>query len=273
MLKIIGVIALVVVAAVVAGAVWFWRAVRAAAATEPYPPARVSLEPEEHPTWRHESQVMKYAAELRAAGFEQIGVFTIPEMGALHLLAFVHLAEKFYACIYDHKQVVWFDIFGEFIDQTGLTGTNTAIGDAMDKRPGEIQLSMPHESVKMVFDALREHPRAAERLRVTREGFTETFKRQYARGMNWRMSKGGTSREEIRRQAQEDKRSLTDEQLEEVYKEIRATYVEQLQKGCIAQYLDEAKLPGTSSRPHPGRAGNADAGGNRGTFRNDWLPG
>src|SRR5687767_7148423 len=133
-LKIIGVIALLVVAAVVGGVIWFWRAVARAAAAQPYPPARVSLEPEEHPAWRNKSQVMKYAAEFRAAGFEEVGVFTIPEMGALHLLAFVHLAERFYACIYDHKQVApWFDIYAEFGDQTELTGTNTAIGDAMDK--------------------------------------------------------------------------------------------------------------------------------------------
>src|SRR5687767_10476204 len=101
-LKIIGVIALLVVAAAVGGLIWFWRAVgRAAAAAQGCPPARISLEREEHPVWRNEGQVMKYAAELRAAGFEEIGVFTIPEMGALHLLAFVHLAERFYACVYD----------------------------------------------------------------------------------------------------------------------------------------------------------------------------
>ena len=244
-LKIVGVIALLVVAAVVAGVIWLWRAaVREAAAATPYPPARISLEREEHPVWRNESQVMKYAADFRAAGFEEIGVFTIPEMGALHLLAFVHLAERFYACIYDHKKLApSFDICGEFADRTELTGCNTAVGESIDKRPGDIKLHMPNESVKTVFNALREYPKAAERLPVTREGFAETFKREYARTMNWSMSKGGISREEIRRQAQQDKRPVTDEQLEEVYKEMRASYVEQLQKGCIAQYLDEAKLP------------------------------
>jgi len=243
-LKIVGVIALLVVAVVVIAVIWFWRAVRRAAATQGCPPARISLEPEEHPVWRNEGRVMGYAAELRSAGFEEIGVFTIPELGAMHVLAFVHLAERFYACIYDHSQgAPWFDIYGEFADQTELTGSNTAVGDTLDKRPGDTKLSMPNQSVKTIFNALLEHPRAAGRLTVTREGFADTFKRQYARGMNWRMSKGGVSREEIRRQAQQDNRSFTDEQLEEAYKELRASYVEQLQKGCIAQYLDEAKLP------------------------------
>src|SRR5687768_12723649 len=174
-LKIIGVIVLLVAAVVVGGVIWFWRAVKRGLANPPAPPCRVTLEPEEHPAWRNESQVMKYAAELREAGFEQIGVFTIPEMGALHLVAFVHVVERFYACVYDHKEVApWFDICAEFADQTELTGTNTAIGDAIDKRPGDIKLSMPHESVKTVFNALREHSKAAERLPVTREGFSET---------------------------------------------------------------------------------------------------
>ena len=242
-LKIIGVVVLVAAAVIVAGVIWFWRAVRQTA-NPPCPPCRVTLEPEEHPTWRNESQVMKYAAEFRAAGFEEVGVFTIPEMGGLHLMAFVHLAERFYACIYDHKATPpWFDICAEFADQSGLTGSNTALGDAVDRRPGDIKISMPQESVKAVFKALREHPTAAQRVAVTREAFAETFKREYARSMNWTMRKGGVSREEIRRQAREDKQSLTDEQLEEAYKSLRASYVEQLQKACIAQYLDEAKTP------------------------------
>lgn len=243
-LKIIGVVALIVVAIVVVGVIWFWRAVVKEAATPPFPPCRVNLEPEEHPTWRNEGQIMKYAAEFRAAGFEQVGVFTIPEMGGLHLLAFVHAAERFYACIYDHQQVPpWFDIFAEFADQTELTGSNTQLGDTMDRRPGDIKVAMKDSSVKEVFNALREHPKAAERLAVARESFAETFKRQYARSMNWTMRKGGVSREEIRRQMQQDKQELTDEQFEEVCKEVRASYVQQLQQGCIAQYLDESKIP------------------------------
>src|SRR5688572_12895818 len=102
-LKIIGIVALVVVAIVVVGVLWFWRQLRAAAKDDaiPYPACRINLEPEAQPAWRSEGQIKKYAAEFCALGFEEIGAFSIPEMGGLQLLAFVHPTERFYGVIYD----------------------------------------------------------------------------------------------------------------------------------------------------------------------------
>lgn len=242
-LKIIGIIALIVVAVVVLGAIWFWRMVVKGADTKPYPPCRISLTPEETPAWHHEGQVNKVAAELRAAGFADEGIFTVPETG-LHVMGFVNVPERFYACIYDWKELgAIFDICTELPNNAELTGTNSTMGASMDTRPEDIKLGMAKASVKEVLDALRAHPRAAERLPVAKGGFVGTFEQQYARSMNWTMKKGGISREEIRRQAEKDNVKVTEEQLDEMYKEMRASYVEQLLKGCVAQYLDESKVP------------------------------
>src|SRR5207244_779028 len=97
-------------------------------------------------------------------------------------------------------------------------------------------------SVAEIFDAVRQHPKAAERIELKRENFVENFRKGYTRSMNWRLKKGGASREEIRRQAAADHKELTDEQFEEAYKELRASYVRRLQEGCVAQYLDEQNL-------------------------------
>ena len=244
-LKIIGIIAIVVVIVVVLGAWWIVRWFKNAlkADAENNPPCRVSLEPEPNPLWRSERKVLDFAGQFRAAGFKDIGAFSIPEIQNLQILAFVH-PDNFYALIYDHHKLEpTFDIVADFeTDDIGLTGANTTFGETIESRPGQITIRKDNGSVAEIFDLVRNHVAAGRRRAVTAEGFVEHFKQSYARSMNWTMKKGGISREEIRRQAVKDGQDLTDEQVDEVYKEMRQGYMRRLQEGCIAQYLDEQKI-------------------------------
>lgn len=244
-LKIIGWVALVVVAIVVAGGVWFWRQLKAAAKAEAmlFPPARVNLEPEENPAWRNEKQVLKLAAEFRALGFEQIGVFSLPEVGGTYLMGFVHVAERFYGCVYDYTVTApTFDFFAELGNDQDLTGSNSTIGAHLDQRPGEMKVRLKDGSVAAVWDAVRAHEKAPGRREVARDGFVETFKKQYARSMAWSLRQGGPSKESMRRQTQLEKMEITDEELEEAYQDSRRGYRQQLQQACIAEYLDQNKI-------------------------------
>src|SRR5688572_4898918 len=244
-LKIIGWVALAVVAFVVLAGLWFWRQLKAAAKadTMPFPPARVNLEPEENPAWRNEKEVLKLAADFRALGFEQTGVFSIPEIGGTYLVGLVHVTERFYGCVYDYAVTApTFDFFAELGNDEDLTGTNSTIGAHLDQRPGELKVRVKDGSVAEVWDAVRAHARAPGRLEVARDGFVETFKKGYARSMAWSLRQGGPSKESMRRQAQLDKIELTDEELEEAYQDSRRGYRQQLQKACIAEYLDQNKI-------------------------------
>lgn len=245
LLKIIGVVAIVVVLALVFGAMWLWRMFKGMAKTEAegHPPCRITVEPEDNPVWRNEKQVLDYAAQLRAAGFEEIGVFTVPELSNLQFLGLIHPAEKFFGYVYDHPKVEpTFEIAADFADDSGLAGTNTTLGQDLEQRPGTFTIRKDGATVKEIFEMVRRHPKAPDRIEVKRENFVEDFKKGYARSMNWRLKKGGVSRDEIRRQALRDKQEMTQEQLEEVYTSIRESYVRRLQEGCIAQYLDERQL-------------------------------
>src|ERR1051325_3492622 len=234
---------------IVAGAV-FWfirfirRAVKDALDVPSCPPCRVNPEPEPSPQWRSPALIAQYGGELRALGFEDVGAFQIPEMGGLLMLGLVHPAERLVGVVYDHKKIdPTCDICCDFEDGTGLSATNSSSGDTLDKRPGHPILWLGKNNAREVLDAVQKHSAPAPRKPIEREGFVAHFKKSYAEGMNWRLKKGGSSREEIRRHAEKKGQQLDKDQLEECYSSLRAAYVVELQAGCIAQYLDEQRTP------------------------------
>ncbi len=91
------------------------------------------------------------------------------------------------------------------------------------------------------MQAVQSHQASAPRKPIARDEFADHFKHAYAKSVNWRLKKGGASREEIRRRAEAKGHDFTDEQVEHSYQNLRAAYLNQLQAGCIAQYLDDQK--------------------------------
>jgi len=245
LLKIIAIVTLVVLIVVIAGVGFvirlFRNAVRSAASS---PPCRINPEPEPSPQWRTPGKMLQYANEFKALGFDEIGAFAMPEMGGLQILAFAHPGERLYGIIYDHKKLApTFDIVCDFEDHTGLSATNSKAGRTLDKRPGHPILWLGDDRVGAVLEAVKQHPQPVARVPVSAEKFLSHFKRSYAESMNWRMKKGGVSREEIRRQAESKGKTLDEESLNEIYKNLRNAHIEELKRGCLAQYLDELQIP------------------------------
>ena len=246
-LKILLVIVLVVLAVLALGVWWLIRKFKSAIklaldAKALQPPCRLNPEPEPNPQWRRPEQIQQFAEDFVAHGFTPLGAFTIPETGGLQLAAFVHEAERLYGVAYDHEKLPPnIDIVCRYEDGTDLTGTNTTFGDALERPPGSPAIRLNGGGVREVLAAVQQHPATAPRIPVKGEEFAARFKAAYAKEMNWRLKRGGVSREEIRRQAAKDGTKLTDEQFEEAYQEQRANYLAELQAGCIAQYLDEQK--------------------------------
>lgn len=207
-----------------------------------HPPCRVNLQPEPEPQWRNAEKIKQYSDEFIAHGFTPLGAFTIPEVGALQIAAFVHEAERLYGIVYDHQKLPPnIDIVCDLEDGSEISGGNTTYGDTVERRPEVVAIRLDGGGVKELLAAVQAHPAKSPRKPVRGADFAEHFRKSYAKTMNWRMKRGGTSREEIRRQAEKDGRELTDEQFEEAYKGMRAGYVTELQAACLAQYLDEQK--------------------------------
>jgi hypothetical protein len=242
-LKIIGLLAIIAVLVIGVAVFWFFRWIRKAMKAEadmPPTPCRINPEPEPNPQWRNPAQIQKYAAEFQAAGFESAGAFCIPELRGLQILGFAHPAERLFGVIYDHEKIPPnFDVGCDFEDGTGVCAGNTDMGKTLDKRPDYTILWLGKVSLAEAIKAVAAHPTQSVRKPVSCDQFLVEFKKGYARSMNWRMKKGGASRDEIKRQAEADGLEMTAEQIEESYQSLRESYLRELQAGCVAQFLDE----------------------------------
>lgn len=223
---------------------WFRRAVKAEAEAGTTPPCRVNPEPEPNPEWKNRKQIEEWSAQLRALGFEDAGAFTIPEMAGLQMAGFCHSGERLMAVIYDHTKIApSFDICFERPDTSEVTGTSTALGHELARRPESKRISMEKATVEQLYRAVVGEGTAADRVAVAPANFACDFKASYARSMNWKLKQGGVTREDIRREVKRMSQEITDEQLEECFANMREGYVTELRSGCLAQYLDESRLP------------------------------
>src|SRR5687767_14702895 len=112
-LEIIVAAGLVIAGVVIAAMAWLWKRFKPASvpqATTP-PPCRISLVPEDNPSWKGERQVARLTELFRTVGFQRLGAYRIPELDSQYVLALIHPTEKFYACIYDSKTLPVFEVF------------------------------------------------------------------------------------------------------------------------------------------------------------------
>lgn len=246
LLVLLGGIVLLVIGAVLV--IWLAKRFfkRAIAAQGQIIPARATLEPEPNPQWRSAAAVHGMIQELHALGFKDVGSFQCPELGGLLMHGLWHPQEPVYAVVYDHKQIApTMDVLCRYTDDTSVTATNTEMGKSLDTRPGTKTHWLGNASAQQLLDAVRNHPHTAPPCPHPAEDFVWRFQRAYAESMNWRLKKGGVSRDEMRRQAKQDGMELNDEEFEGAYEMQREQYRRQLQEGCIAQFLDESKMPVT----------------------------
>jgi hypothetical protein len=247
-IKILGILGILFLLVVVAIGAWLVRVIRIvmraskSAADMAAMPARITLESEAEPQWHSPKVINEYADQLRALGFEEVGAYSLPEMGGLMILGLVHPAEGLLSVVCDHtKCPPSFDICADYTDGSTVSGTSSAMGSALDKRPNDLILWLGTTNAHAVLQAVQHHAGTAPRKPIGKNDFVAHFKDGYARSVNWRLKKGGASREEIRRQAEKMGHKMTEEQIEESYQSLRAGYRMQLQACCLAQYLDDQK--------------------------------
>jgi hypothetical protein len=235
-----------VIAAVVAliAGTFIWKRFTPVAIPQAHtpPPCRVALVVDEHPSWKGEKYVVRYAEHFKSLGFQRIGAYRIPELENQRILALFHPGQKFYACVYDSKTHPTYEIFAAFTSDHSLMGTNSTWARDIEQRPGHITMRLANATPSQVIEALRQHEKANDRIAVTADGFVPAFLKAYISNFNWRLKKCEISRDQIRLEARQERRVLTNEQIEELYRLKRAAYVAQLQEACRAQYRDQKKF-------------------------------
>lgn len=228
------------------GVAWLWKrfqpeAKQARQSNTP-PPCRISLQSEENPSWKSEKYMNRYIEHFRALGFQRIGAYRIPELENQRILALFNPTQKFYACVYDNKTHPTCEIFAAFNSDSALMGTNSVWTRDIEHRPGYATIRAANATPAQILEALKQHEKASERAAVTADQFVPTFLKAYIQNFNWRLKKCEISRDQIRMDARQEGRVVTNEQVEDLYHAKRAAYVAQLQDACRAQYRDEHKL-------------------------------
>lgn len=141
--------------------------------------------------------------ELESMGFTVIGVFSVPEMRGVSLVAFSNPAKSMCAVVYRHPLAgVFMDMVSMTEDDRGLTVTNAPLGGNLDQPPGRAKVVVADGTVRQLYDRLlTERPQGTHR-RLDASNFVRVFESEYAREMEWRAKRGGPTREEVRREAQ-----------------------------------------------------------------------
>jgi hypothetical protein len=200
------------------------------------PPMRIKLEAVSAVDWEDPDAVDKLLQPLREVGFTDIGTYVIAAIDT-RAHALQQPAESVCAVIYEHPQIgVWADLVTRYEDGGTISYAN-AKDDRMD-RPANRQVTYFEgcDTGKLYRRLLDERPRKAM-FRVDAGNFVDVFEQAYAEEMDWRMSRGGPTEQEIRRIAERDGQECTPELVETIRGSWSQSYNEFLDDQLRDAYL------------------------------------
>lgn len=170
----------------------------AEAMSDTVPPFRIQLEPANHRDWIDTASADTICEELESRGGTRIGRFATSPPTVL--LEAWHLADKhLFVVIYEHPVAgLWFEAGYEFEDET-LFAYSNGPDHHMGNPPWttfEFRTGTPAaELLDAVIADRPDKPTVA----TSAESFPPRFEKSWARDMDWRISNGGPTEEEIRK--------------------------------------------------------------------------
>ena len=179
-------------------------------------PARVHLQPREKITWLDEEKANALLQGLWRLGFQDAGSYEISEMPGVKLRALARPEENLWALVYEHPQAgTWMDVTTRYANGGALTITNTPHGSELQQRPLYDKIFAPELDAEGLYHRhLSERPQNVEFAPVVPENFASEFEKAYAEEMDWRLSRGITTDDELRAMAANSGQELTDEELQ-----------------------------------------------------------
>lgn len=215
---ILGLLGVIVGLALVGAIVWFWikRKVgrflvglgEAIGLGGAVPPFRITLEPSSDLEWTGRDTVDSITAALEAIGYVRAGDFLVAEMGGVKLRGLVNGEACTLAALYEHPQIdtPLLDLLGLHQDRHHVLVT-TAPDDGLDTPPSKtvhraVNDLAEREAVGPAVGAMHETLLAdsagRQPIAIGPTLFPLTFATAYAAEMDWRISRGGVTAEEVR---------------------------------------------------------------------------
>jgi hypothetical protein len=195
------------------------------------PPMRIKLNPATLDEAAHAVDLQRMSTELEGLGFRRGELYSLEGAGML-CQALFHPNERVDGLVYDHSFAgVWIDFDLRFADGTSLCYSNSPQGSTLDHPPGHDIRHFPGEQVAVLWERFQHDLPSKLRANSDAAGFVQRFEEGYREEMDWRISRGGVTIEEIRRTVAQ---GGDDDASEELISMIQTAWHMR-----IAQHLDE----------------------------------
>lgn len=207
-------------------------------------PATITLVPAPAPTWQDTAKVAATVDEFHRAGFDDIGIFIMPEMPGVQLQAFCRPLEGLYGVVYEHTQAgfVWADVFSRYENGDGITASNAPKGHELDHKPGQTKIYDKHATVTELLEKLRAQRQPLPTVPHTAAAFVALFQQSYAEEMEWRDKRGGPTAEEIQRVALEMGQAASPDQVQSARNIERAQAAERMEGRCLEAFFASGQI-------------------------------
>ena len=213
------------------------------------PPFRIKLtkrsslgDPEDE--WvqdEHLKQFDDFTKQFESLGFSKLEDYVMEEI-ATPLRVLLDSDQSTVGVVYSHPVIgVWCDVGRRYEDKTSWT-FSTAKYHGMDIPPYTTQKFCPDESIEQIVGRFREEAPATGMVTITKDEFPAVFEKAYAREMDWRISRGGATEEEIRRIADMNGDECTDDNIRQIQLQWRTGIHHFLSERALKRYRKEADL-------------------------------
>jgi hypothetical protein len=158
-------------------------------------PDEIHLVPRPGHAWTNEAAMKTLATPLPALGFEEAGIYSIPEMAGCYVRLFAQPEQRVAACLYEHpKAGNWIDFYSHAPDGASFTYT-TARPTGLDQRPGCTTVNAPDSTAEALYQRLLVERPAGEWIEMPTANVVERFQDAYARSTAWRRNRGISAEE------------------------------------------------------------------------------
>lgn len=206
--------------------------------------AAITLEPRSALVWSDAASVAASVDAFRGLGFRPDGYFEIKQTPGVKLQAFTHAGEQLWGILYEHpKAGVWADLVACKQDGGSVTVSNAPMGGTLDHRPNHDKVYLKGSPVADLFARMQQEVSRPNLKPVDPGTFKAFFERAYMEEMAWRVSRGGVTEEEIRRQSEASGEEYSQETLQLTHQVMSDQARETLKELALREF---AKLEGTT---------------------------
>lgn len=206
------------------------------------PPLRISMVGlESAPEWVSEPHAQTVTTALLEAGFKHGGDFLIPEACDATMRAYLSSdgTTAAFLCKHPAKPECFLDLVREYADGTTLT-----VSDAQDLGleacPAHPNVKFTGQPLSVLLKELEDRSQDREAVVMAVEQLAPTYKRGYAALMDWRVEKGGITREEMLANAGRD---MEESEIPQALEQFRQQNLEQTQELLMIRYSEQTQLP------------------------------